>query len=691
MFLEKGHLTLGGRRLQKLSGQSYHIDEGFFTTCLCEDGPPTWKISAGEMDVTREGSGKIKRGVFYIMDVPVFYLPYAVFPVRTDRQTGFLFPEIGSSSRSGVRYMQPFYWAISRSTDATLSVGIETKARVGFMGEYRTIFSKDFDAQIDVSYFNEVFRNNANAVIDDRTIDGCDTIPPFFTSRKCHVIEQNRWSVVGNHRQSGASGWTTYSDVALFSDDFFVREMTHNMHFNYDQERDIKTSRYSQSRAGFLRGWGDATLQGEWDYYQDFIQADKRTFQRTPHVAFTGRNILWNTPLELRWLAAGVNYLRQDGADGLRFDFRPELVLPFNFANYLHGALSVAPRETAYHLYDTKESILLYPTTTPQRTFARNSSRELVEVNANVGTSFGRIFSWDGSALQKIKHVVEPDLSYLFVSRSKQNDIPIMDGVDRVQHRNLLTFSLSNRFWGKYSSGGVAPAEDRDVEMVAFPGDGDTRELGRLKLAISYSMEKIIGGNRLSDLDAGLRVTPKDFLALGGDMSINVRTGEVSQATALFSIFDPRPITRRVLDQDFMRPNSVDLTYRFIGKTANSVFAEKANAFFTHPAVPVCPPLPGTLGEKLFDPRCEGPDVMGLVGLHGLLHLTDHLLFIYDAGYNLRRQRLGTNRGSLKILSKCECWSVTLSLNQSTNPAQTDFRFKFDLLGLSSQSKPSFK
>ncbi len=711
LFLEKGHLTMTGDRLQKLSGQSYHIDEGVFTTCLCDDGPPTWKIAAKEIDIEREGTGVIKRGMFYIMDVPVLYIPYAIFPVRTERETGFLFPEFGSSGKNGFRFVQPFYWAISKSSDATVSFDIETKARIGAIGQYRTMFSKDFSAELDGSYFNELFRTNPNGDVGDKTIADCNRkptaapppLPANDYSNNCDVIPRNRWSAVANHRQTAASGWTTYSDIALFSDDFFVRELTHNLHFNYDQERDIKTSRYTQARVGFLQGWGDMTLQGEGTYYQDFIQADKVTLQRTPQIAFTGRKVLWNTPLELRWRAAGINYLSQHAPDGLRFDIRPELVLPFNLANYLHGSINVAPRETLYHLYDNTASFSTVTcaaplnnrscTKDPQtlRSFTRNNSRELVEITSNVGTSFGSVFSLSGSGLQKIKHVVEPEVSYLFISRSKQNDIPFMDGVDRVNHRNQATFSLTNRFWGKFSQLTPAPPVDTDVEMVS--GTEDTRELARLKFAIGYSMEKPNGpGGRLSDLDTGLRVIPKDYLAFGGDLSINPGSGTVSQAAALFSIFDPRPITRRVLDQDFMRPNSLDLSYRFIGKTANSPLAENANPILVNPNSPtrVCSSLDTQFGDT-FDPRCERTNVQGLLSLRALFHVTDYLLLFYDTTYNFQKSRFATNRGAIKILSKCECWSVTLALNQSTNPATTSFKFHFDLLGLSSQSKPSFK
>jgi len=707
LFLERGHLTLSGSRIQKLEGQSYHLDEGIFTTCLCDSGPPTWKISADQIDVEREGTGRIRRAKFYIMDVPVFYMPYALFPVNTERQTGFLFPEFGTSSKSGFRYMQPFYWAIDKSSDATVTFDVETRARIGFMTEYRKVFNKTTSGEIEGSYFNELFRNHPDSAIGDRTIAGCHNVentkdPGTFTT-DCNVIPAQRWNVTGNFRQMG-SDWTTYGDVALFSDAFFVRELTRNMHLDFDREHDIKTMRYSQSRAGFLRGWDNATLQGEFDYYQDFIQPQSRALHRTPQLLFTGFQPLWNTPLEFHWRAAGVNYVSDTSADGLRLDLRPELVLPFNLANYLHGSFNVAPRETLYHLYDNSQSEDLVtcpskdlPTlctlSKRKRSFTRNNSRSLVEVNGNIGTSFGRVFSWNGDALQKLKHVIEPEMGYIFVSRSRQNDIPVMDGVDRVNFRNLVTFSLTNRFWGKYSSLTPVLTENPDVERAQTPIEGDTREIARFKISMNYAVgnEQQPGG-RLSDIALNLRLMPTDWIVFGGGPGIDPKSGHLDEAFALFSMFDPRPITRRVLDPDFMRPNSLDLSFRFIDKTANSPLADNANPVLVDPNSPtkICSSLRTDFGDT-FDPRCQRKDVLGLIGIRSLVHITDHLLFLYDANYNFRRGGFSTNRGAVKILSQCECWSLTFALNHTTNPNETNFRFNFDLLGLSSQSKPAFK
>ena len=375
LFLEKGHLSLAGRRIEKSSGQAYHIDDGFFTTCLCESGAPTWKISAEAIDLSREGEGTIRRGTFYLMDVPIFYIPYGFFPVRTERQSGFLMPHVGYSSKYGFQYEQPFFWAISKSDDVTLGFDVETRARVGILGEYRTVFSRDANAQINFSYFNEGLRTNEDRSIRDRTIADAE-------------IPQDRWNVAATHRQITGGGWTTYSDIAVYSDDLFTRELVRRLHQNFDsiQERTLKTSRYSPSRVGFLRDWGDVSLAGEWAYYQDFVQEDNRTFHKTPQVVFRGRQFMEALPLELRWRAEGVQYMRQKDADGLRLDLRPEAVLPFRLAPYLFGSIDFAPRETLYHLYGTGGG-----------PFDRNRSRELFEVRGNIGTSVGRVFDWDGA------------------------------------------------------------------------------------------------------------------------------------------------------------------------------------------------------------------------------------------------------------------------------------------------------
>lgn len=659
IFLDQAHLSMSGRRLEKFGGQTYHIDDGFFTTCLCESGAPSWKFSAEQIDLTLEGTGTIKNGYFYILDVPVMYIPYGFFPLRTERQSGFLFPKIGNSTKDGFRLNLPYFWAISKSTDATLAFDLQTRTRYGFLGEFRTLFDRSSDFKLHAAYFNESLRQNEQRAVVDRTIAD-------------QHIPRDRWSLLGTHRYATATDWLTFSDFAVYRDDLFTRELVERFELPPGQDGNIRRSRYSESRMGLFKNWGDSFFKSELNFYQDFIQDDRTVYMRTPQIGFWGRRLFSGLPLELRWSADGVNYLRRERGDGVRFDFRPEVVLPFQLASVAHGFLSVAPRQTVYHLY-----------TTPVNSSAHNVSRELVEVRANLNTALSRVFNLDTLGLTHVKHVLEPELSYLFVPGTNQRKIPIMDEVDRVNRRNVLTFGINNRLWGKSLSPLLDPSLDRDTEYLSPAVTGEVRDMASFRMAISYDIDKERkGGDSLSDLDLGLRFTPTTYLSFNLDGGLNPGPWHFSQARVTASITDPRPLSRRALDADFNRPNSFGIGYYFLRRGPNSFLADNANIDFDF-----CTANP-------LDPSCAGlssrKNAVGNLNVNALYHLTDHLLLNVSSSYDVRDSRFIGVRAVSKFLSFCECWTVSLGINQAVNPAKTSFSFDFALLGLGNQ-KSSLK
>lgn len=646
IYIESSHLSLTGKRFEKFTGQSYHIDDGGFTTCLCESGVPTWKITAKEIELTPEGEGIIRGGKFHVLDIPVFYLPYGFFPVRTKRKTGFLFSKPGYSSEEGFTFQQPFFWAISKNTDATIVGNIETHARAGMWGEFRHIFSRNTNLRFNAAYFNEFDRENAaDDIVNQNIADP--------------AIPQDRWAFGTKHRNSNPSGWETYSDIFAFSDDLFTRELFDKFDLGDIQERNVRTSRYGRSKVGFLKGFNDMFLRGDWDFYQDFVQPDDLTLFGVPKVQFWGRKGVGG-PFELSWRVEGVNYVREEKADGARLDIRPEITLPFRVSSYLFGSLDVAPRETLYYLYRT------------EGVFDQTTARELVEVRGNVGSSVSNSFSWNGNRLKKIKHVMEPEIHYLFIPWANQNGIPIWDGTDRVNRRNLLTFSFINRFWGKFARKPVKAPKDRDVELLGPATTNDVEEVAYFGLAMSYDIDKErSGGDALSDIDMDFRVNPARFLNLGVQMGVDPGAWKVNQAATQFTLTDPRPFKQRELDKDFNKPNQLRVTYRYIRENFLTPLAEDANLD------PLALPTPTK-------------DTLGQVGTHALLHVGRRILLQYDFAYDILEGKTTNNRGRIKLLSKCGCWSFNVSVNRTTNPSRTSVRFGFDLIGLSSGNIGSF-
>jgi len=666
IFLENGHVSMSGRRLQKLGGQSYQVDDGFFTTCLCESGSPSWKFSAEQMNLDLEGVGTVKNGWFYVLDVPVLYVPYGIFPIKAERQTGFLFPQVGQSSKDGFRYLQPFYWAMSKSTDSTVSFDVETRTRYGFLGEVRTKIDRESDFRIDGSYFNEVWRKNADADVVDKTIAE-PTIP------------QHRWNILSSHRYFTGNDWLTFSDIAGYSDTLFTRELIDRFDLPGNVESDIRRSRFGKSNFGVFRNWGDTFLRGEYAFYQDFIQNQSTTMQRTPELNFWGRRLLPNFPLEFRWRGQGINYWRIEGVnpsrpqtgDGLRFDLRPEVVLPFRLGSRLFGGVSVAPRATLYHLYSPP----------PAGSSDHNVSRELVELRWNVGTAVSRVFAFNALGLSRIKHVLEPEISYLFIPGVNQSNIPIMDEVDRINRRNVFTFALTNRLWGKMISGLAPPPEDSNVESLT-PVVGDVLQMASIRLALSYDISAARSGSNdsLTDIDINMRLLPVPYFNVAFDGGINPNSGNISQARLAFTVSDPRPILHRSLDLDFSRPNSASISYQFLRNGPNSFLADNANINLDAPAN--CARNPTDPRCPLDNPQGNTKNTVGNFNASTLYRITDNVLLNFSSTYDVLDNKFIGFRASTKFLSFCECWTATLGVTHNVNPAKTSFGFNFALLGL---------
>src|ERR1700731_3900354 len=128
---------LEGKKIFKRNGQHYQVTDGFFTTCGCGGDRPDWSIAGADIDLHMGQQGVARNAHFDVLGYPVVPLPYALFPADSNRQSGFLSPRVGYSSLRGAQYMQPFYWAINKSSDATFALDVETNKRVGLFDEYR--------------------------------------------------------------------------------------------------------------------------------------------------------------------------------------------------------------------------------------------------------------------------------------------------------------------------------------------------------------------------------------------------------------------------------------------------------------------------------------------------------------------------------------------------------------------------
>ncbi|MGB3624420.1 MAG: LPS assembly protein LptD [Henriciella sp.] len=120
------------------------LDRVIFTACeLCEgDTTPTWAIRARRAVLDEEdGMYSYRDAVLEIAGVPVIYLPYFAHPdPKAERRSGLLIPTIGSSSKTGLVYQQPYLWAISPYQDLTIAPIVYSKVNPVLELDYRKRF-----------------------------------------------------------------------------------------------------------------------------------------------------------------------------------------------------------------------------------------------------------------------------------------------------------------------------------------------------------------------------------------------------------------------------------------------------------------------------------------------------------------------------------------------------------------------
>ncbi|HEY9422340.1 MAG TPA: LPS assembly protein LptD, partial [Thermoanaerobaculia bacterium] len=422
-----------GTEVAKTGDDTYQVTDGIFTSCSQE--VPDWSFRLKEARVEVEGYAHVRNASLRAKKLPVFYTPYILWPVKSERTTGLLIPNIGYSDRRGASLGMAYYQTLGRSYDTTFHLDTYTEGLLGVGNEFRY-----------------------------RPTDGTQGIALGYYVHDPEVDDQ-RWKVEWSHTTNdlpwGMRGVVEFQD---FSDFEFFRD--------FERDFDRNTLRFIDSRAFVTGNWGPHLLNILLNDRETFIELDQTIEQRKlPEIEYRLRSTrLGRTPLYLE-VDSSLSYLdtaRPNSYEGSygRFDAFPQLTLPIRSFPWLTLSLSAGERLTWYS--DSLDET--------QRSFSGESlSRALPFGSAEViGPSFSRIFSRAIGGFGQFKHVIEPRWTYTYQGETDEDEdlIPLFDEVDRPFSRNRGRLALANRLLGK-------PAKE----------NGAAREILLFEIARDYSFD----------------------------------------------------------------------------------------------------------------------------------------------------------------------------------------------------------
>ena len=413
LFLKDQNFHVIAGELEKLGENRYRILDGSFTTC---DGErPPWKFTAKQLDVRADSSGVAKGPIFYIEDIPILYLPWGVFPIVRERQTGFLFPLLGYSSKYGPEIKTAFFWAMRKDMDSTLY--LDYLGDRGFKEglEYRYAFTGDTRGRANF-YF-----------IDDRVFGG------------------NRYSFFLQHEQKLPYDSYLKWDINHVSDNQYTRD------FDEDLPRgariDSRSLKLLRSVLFGGKNWDRFSFLVDSEVFQNLtLDSNDITVQRLPDLSFYALpQSVFHTPLFFEFSSSYTNFWREKGVEAQRGDILPIISYPMRLFDVLKLDPSLGFRETLYYSYND-----------PTGTFKGWKSRENLEAGLQASLEFYRVYEAETSSkLSKLyqvarwMHTIEPVFTYQYSPRVNQRNLPIFDGVDQIPYVNEITYGITQSLVGR--------------------------------------------------------------------------------------------------------------------------------------------------------------------------------------------------------------------------------------------------
>ena len=412
------------------------------TYTSCPAARADWQIRARELVLDTNTSRGVGYGATVDFEgVPIAYLPWISFPLNEARQSGFLFPDVGTSGRSGGSIGVPWYWNIAPNQDATFTPGYYTLRGAALGGEYRFLTASSHGSLV------------ANYLPSD------------------HAYGSERNSVIALDQTQ--LGWNTRLDVVAES----VSDTEYFEDFTLGSQ---STSTPFLPRSVALVHRDDIwNLKAQMTGYQTLdvtLPLDERPYIQLPALSASA---LW-APLQWPTFRTGfdselTDFTRATGETGWRLDARPQLGLDVTGPGYFLRP-SVAWDYTRYALRDAP-------------TADTSPSRSLPILDFDAGLQFER----QGSAAALRNVTLEPRIMYVYIPYRDQSNLPVFDtgapdpnlielfrpnrfvGTDRVGDENGLTLGLTSQTFDtasgqRYLSATIGQAVYFEPARVTLPG-----------------------------------------------------------------------------------------------------------------------------------------------------------------------------------------------------------------------------
>ncbi|MEW6412811.1 MAG: putative LPS assembly protein LptD [Candidatus Zixiibacteriota bacterium] len=494
-----------GDKLYREQERIVYVDDGRYTTCDAEE--PHFHFHSKHMKLIQDDKLIAKPVVFYVERIPVFALPYYVFPLKKGRHSGFL-PFTFGQFQTGDRYIRDvgYYWAASEYWDLRASMDYhEIQQTLAF--NTRMDFKKRYllDGYLAGSYARET----------------------AYSTSVASESKSNRWTLRGVYNHTFSPSFSIRSSADFQSDKSYYTDYSQNLEerlnrntksqlsfskrfangislsgtvtHNVDLDAESRTDNIPNLSMSFPRIWpfgsGSKDESGQLvkKWYNDIVLSyspnltnfSSRITRDSTYVLAIDTTIDSSlTPWDTTVVETVDTLSYRSRKKYAQINHNPSITLPgIKFGNYLNLTPRFSYSETWIRIYETDQSIdKAIDASTTYRTYAWNTG---VSANTKLyGTVYPNI-----AGLTGLRHVITPTVSYTYYP-----DIDLHPEVRAFagggagsKKSSVMGFRLENLFQAKYRKGENEVNKDLLSVSSNFSYDFEKEDKPLSNLSTSFS------------------------------------------------------------------------------------------------------------------------------------------------------------------------------------------------------------
>jgi lipopolysaccharide assembly outer membrane protein LptD (OstA) len=241
----ENRFRMEGEEIVKTGDRTYTFERGRFTTCRCPDGDEDpWQIRAASADLEVEGYAVARNTTINILGVPIIWMPWMFYPVKTERDSGFLLPEFAYRDRTGFDIGLPFFWAAAPNVNVTLTPHWLSKRGVKGDVEAEYLIGEHSSGAVFASF------------IRDDDVDANSLENPY---------DRERWIAKGRQDFYLPHGWRFKSEFQLVSDNAYPSDF-----------RDLPETRHDRFLTSNVSATKHFNESGDYGFVASALYADDR-------------------------------------------------------------------------------------------------------------------------------------------------------------------------------------------------------------------------------------------------------------------------------------------------------------------------------------------------------------------------------------------------------------------------------